>query len=44
MSTLALFLPHAGLGFVVLSCIWIWAVADAAMKPVDWYRRYPSRR
>ncbi len=44
LSTLALFFPQAGLGYVILTCVWIWAVVDAAIKPVDWYRRYPSRR
>lgn len=44
LSTLALFLSHAGIGYVVLTCVWIWAVVDAAVKPARWYRRYPSRQ
>lgn len=41
---LALFLPHAGLEFVMLTCVWVWAIADAAVKPADWYGRFPIRR
>ena len=43
LDTLGVLLPHAGIGFVVLTGVWIWAMVDAALKPANWYRRYPSR-
>lgn len=43
VDVVALVLPHAGVGLVLLSGVWVWAVVDAAIKPVAWYGRYPRQ-
>ncbi|MDA8398965.1 MAG: hypothetical protein M0008_02785, partial [Actinomycetota bacterium] len=41
VATGGMFVPVESLGTVMVTGVWIWAIADAVVKSADWYRQYP---
>ena len=42
LSIIGVILAAAGIGFVILLGVWLWAVIDTATKPQSWYTAYSS--